>query len=1081
MSQSETVTLLFSDVVNSAEHLERAGDEAGERLFHIQHRLMSDAIDACSGRELQWMGDGVLASFGSTADAVTCAMRMQQASHSTAEGANFSLRVGLHVGEVIRREDGYFGTTIVIARRLCDKADTGQILCSRTVTELLAARNSFEFRDLGNQPLKGIAAPVGVCEVLYQRSNPAAMLNRTPFVGRAQQIKWLGAKLDDLMNGRGAVTMLRGEAGIGKSRLLEEFTQVAATGGVIVLRGACYDGEWQRPYGPFAEAITEYARNSDRAELAAIVGKRAGVLARIAPALNDLIDDIASPAEIGGEDEQFRLYDAVAQFFIGITAHAPLVLILDDLHWADRGVTSMLNHVAHFTPKYPILMIGAYRDAEVNRQHPLTTALAAISRLKGFEATTLKGLKAEDVAALLGRIAHRDAPQALTAALGDATEGNPLFLREVLLNLFEEGKILVDGENWVSRLNVDELGIPEGVRQVIHQRLARLSQSANELLSVASAFNGAFSFDVAAATAGLDEDTALAAIDEALEAQLLRAGATPDTFDFTHALLRHTLYANLNPVRRARLHRRIAEEMERTWGEGAGQHAAEVAFHFWRAAAAKGTDKGAQYALAAADNAAASYAHDDVATFLRIALDLLPGSDPRRLQTLARLSQALTWALNAEEALAIANEAGALILKTSGQDAAADYYEQTARAMFNAGLTRPAWQIAKEGLQYVGDRHDITWASLTDIDINRAEGEDPNSPGVALDSPQSRALAVVLRGLPNDELAARHIELIHMSREDLLADPAPSPRLVMMAGDFRVAVDAWRRQATESERRGAIAHAVRAWAGAARCENMLGNFPEAQAAFDHATAMAARVARPTFGRLALHAARVEMHLAMNEDVEQLVEDMRKAFGGGDQEVLDMIQGMGPEGKWGMSLGFAYSARSFAAAGQSEIALNFLSLLPKAIERGAPWSLNYVGTTCMAATTIWSLKRTDHIEVIERNLREKVIKPDFHFPMSDSRLCLARLCALQDRYDEASEWFDKARKFLETHGSRPLRAIADYDEALMYLRRGEAGDPGRARTFLQKAHERFELLGMTGWIRAADRLASRYSLNEIASK
>ncbi|HUA34310.1 MAG TPA: AAA family ATPase [Candidatus Binataceae bacterium] len=1076
MTQSETVTLLFSDIVNSAEHLERAGDEAGERLFHIQHRLMSDAIEASGGRELQWMGDGVLASFGSTADAVTCAMRMQQASHSAPEGANFALRVGLHVGEVIRREDGYFGTTIVIARRLCDKADTGQILCSRTVAELLSARSSFEFRDIGNHMLKGIAAPVGVCELIYELTNPAAMLNRTPFVGREQQIKWLGTKLDDLMNGRGAVTMLRGEAGIGKTRLLEEFSQIAATSGVTVLRGACYDGEWQRPYGPFAEAITEYARNSDRSELAAIIGKRAGVLARMAPVLNDLIDDVATPDAIGGEDEQFRLYDAVAQFFIGITAHAPLVLILDDLHWADRGVTSMLNHVAHFTPKYPILVIGAYRDAEVNRQHPLTAALAAISRLRGFEAVTLKGLKGEDVAALLERIAHQDAPQALTSALGHATEGNPLFLREVLLNLFEEGKILVEGKSWASSLNVDELRIPEGVRQVINQRLSRLSESAKELLSVASAFNGSFSFEVATATAGLDEDTALTAIDEALEAQLLRAGATHDTFDFTHSLLRHTLYANLNPVRRARLHRRIAEEMERAWGERAGQHAAEVAFHFWRAAAAKGTDKGAQYALAAADNAAASYAHDDVATFLRIALDLLPPVDPRRSQTLARLSQALTWALDAEAALTTANEAGALILKTAGPDAAADYYEQTARAMYTAGLTRPAWQLAKVGLRYIGARRDITWASLTDIDINRAEGEDPNGPGVALDSPESRALAEVLRALPQEEVASRNIELIHLSREQLLADPAPGPRLVMMTGDYRVAEATWRQQASESERRGAIAHAVRAWAGVARCQNMIGNFPEAQAAFDHATAMAARIARPTFGRLALHAARVEMHLAMNEDIKQLVEDIRKAFGGGDEEILDMIQGMGPEGKWGMSLGFAYSARSFAAAGQSEIALNFLSMLPNAIERGAPWALNYVGTICMAATTIWSLKRTDYIEIIERNLREKVLKPDFHFPMSDSRLCLARLCALQGRYDEASQWFDKSRDFLDTHGSRTLRSIADYDEALMYLRRGEAGDPMRALSFLHKAHDQFEQLGMSGWIRATERLASRHSLN-----
>ena len=151
-----------------------------------------------------------------------------------------------------------------------------------------------------------------------------------------------------------------------------------------MLRGACYDGEWQPPYAPFAEAIIEYAHHTEPAEFAAALGKRASIIARIAPALHESVEGISEPAQLDKEDERFRLFDAVAQFFIAISQRSPLLLLLDDLHWADRGTVAMLSHVAHFVPANPFLLLGAYRDAEVDRKHPLTTALAAMSRTRNF-------------------------------------------------------------------------------------------------------------------------------------------------------------------------------------------------------------------------------------------------------------------------------------------------------------------------------------------------------------------------------------------------------------------------------------------------------------------------------------------------------------------------------------------------------------------------------------------------------------------------------------------------------------------------------------------------------------------------
>src|SRR5262249_53330519 len=169
--------------------------------------------------------------FGSTADAVRCAIAMQQAARRRAAGERLSIRVGLNVGEVKRDESDYFGTPVVIARRLCDRAPAGQILCSALVSGMLAGRQAFVFRECGPLELKGIVAPVAACEVVYQEDEPSALLTHTPFVGRLSELARLTAKLRDARAGQGAVVMLAGEPGIGKTRMLEEFAETARNDG----------------------------------------------------------------------------------------------------------------------------------------------------------------------------------------------------------------------------------------------------------------------------------------------------------------------------------------------------------------------------------------------------------------------------------------------------------------------------------------------------------------------------------------------------------------------------------------------------------------------------------------------------------------------------------------------------------------------------------------------------------------------------------------------------------------------------------------------------------------------------------
>ena len=1054
MAQSGTVTFVFTDIVNSTARLTNVGDEAGQHIFRAHHKLMSDAVNSCGGEELQWLGDGLLAAFGSVADAVKCAVTMQQATCRPLGGVRLEIRVGLHTGEAVRRENGYFGTPLVVARRLCDKADAGQILCSHLTMALLASRQTFSFRALGQFSLKGIQTPLEVCEVIYQRNDPALLLKRTPFVGRSAQLERLLATLDRTIKGQGSIAMLLGEAGIGKTRLIEEFVDLAQNQGAQVLRGNCYAGDWHAPYGPFVEILMAFAKRAGAEQLEPLVGGTAGTLLRIAPGLGALLKATVEPRGLDVDEERHRMLDAVGRLLLAACQSAPLLIVLDDLHWADSGTAAMINHLGRLVDSNPILLLGGYRDSEIPREHPLAPVLASLRRLPSYESISLKGLTTVDIREMLDTIGAEAAPEPLVHAVGSETDGNPFFIRELLLYLRESGKILSEGQSWLSRFSVEELGIPDGIRELVDQRLARLSDEANRLVAVASAFKGACVFSVAAAVASLDEDAALRALDEAISAQVLRTAADPESLEFTHAIIRHALYSGLNAARRTRLHRKIAETMEGAWGEHAAEHAADVAYHFWRAGSAGGTARGVEYAIAAADNAESAYAYDEVVAFLRIALELLPPSDPRRTGVSARLGIALIWTAERHEAAKVILEAGELIAKGEGNTAAVDYLEVAASAMFGAGLRREPWELAKAALRMIGDRRDVVWASLRELDLMREEAEDATNPGIRTDTPGQRELRSFLRSFPREQIMTRDLPPPYENRDEIIRDPHATPvALLFLAADCRRSLPLWRSSAAEAERQGRIARAARHWANVMTCQVALGEFTEARAACDRALALTARAAGlpSRFINMDLMGARHDLRIALDEGWQD-------AFQDGTSELFFEPK---PEQNWAFAITSSNGAYLATRINMPDAAIQLLGMLPAALERGAPWEHSYSAVACDAAAVLWYANRTDFIEVIERCIREKVLTADFRWPMRDARLAIGRLCALRKEYEEAALWFERARCVLAREGMRPLSAITYYDEALMYVHRGDAKD--RARALLGVASEQFHALSMTGWI------------------
>ena len=243
-----------------------------------------------------------------------------------------------------------------------------------------------------------------------------------------------------------------------------------------MLRGACYEGEWAPPYGPFAEALTAYVRGADAAELRADLGFGAAPLARVIAAVRERLPDVPEPMPLQPDEERFRLFDAVSQFLIATAARAPIVLVLDDLHWADKGTIAMLRHVARFAPQHRLLLLGIYRDVELDPQHPLTDALGALYRETTCERIALKGLDAAEVAQL---IADSEVPaelrDTLAARSARLTNGNPFFVREVLQPLIDEGRLARGRSEQTAAAAMQPIGIPDSVRQVLARRVRRLS------------------------------------------------------------------------------------------------------------------------------------------------------------------------------------------------------------------------------------------------------------------------------------------------------------------------------------------------------------------------------------------------------------------------------------------------------------------------------------------------------------------------------------------------------------------------------------------------------------------------------
>ena len=417
-----TVTLLFTDLVGSTELLEVLGDDEAELLRRRHFKILRDALKASGGEEVKNLGDGLMVTFDSAVDAVGCAVAMQQAvarHNSQQDGHPIEVRVGLNVGEPIRDEDDYFGTSVVVAKRLCDCAIGGQILASDLVRGLVGSRGGFDFTDVGPVALKGLSEPMRTWDIAWLAAIDESVPGQVPdlpqvlavnireasFVARYSDLDQLQtAWKETATSGKRSIMLIAGDPGIGKTRLAAELARRVHADGHVVLFGRC-DEEALVPYQPWVEALQPLGLD----ELQAFSG--------------------SERATGESEVERFRLFESVVSGLATASAAHPILLVLDDLHWADKPSLLLLRHLARSNQPTRLLVVGTYRESDLVRTHPLSEVLGDLRRDRLFERVSLHGLDEEGVTELIAAWAQHDPPAAFVRSGVQRDRGQPVLRR----------------------------------------------------------------------------------------------------------------------------------------------------------------------------------------------------------------------------------------------------------------------------------------------------------------------------------------------------------------------------------------------------------------------------------------------------------------------------------------------------------------------------------------------------------------------------------------------------------------------------------------------------------------------------
>lgn len=645
---TRAVTFLLTDIEGSTAAWEADADAMAVALAR-HDELVEQVVTSRGGRLIKTRGEGdaTFSVFERPSAAAAAAIELQDAiAHEPwALQEPMRVRVALHTGEAELRDGDYFGRAVNRAARLRSLTAGSQILCSGATAELVidSLPDDVVLADLGMRQLRNLARPEHVFELRLATADdgpqertsdapierpdlPVVLVGPGPFVGRGLELERLLSVWQTTLTGGMRAMLIAGEPGVGKTRLAGEWSRQAYGRGAVVLYGRC-DEDLGAPYQPFAEALRSLVPCLGASRLRGMRGVEA--LLPLAPGLTDVVPDLAAPPRADPDTERYALFDAVVALLGLASATAPIVLILDDLHWAAKPTLLLLRHLLRFGEHARVQIVGTYRSTDLDRSHPLAAMLADLHRDGTVNRLQLSGLDEDDVSAYVAEAGYDD--EELARALASVTGGNPFFLIEALRHVDESGG------HW------DPSTLPQGVREAVSRRLSRLPVETNKALAAAAVVGSRFALQLVERVVGND---LVDAFDEASKAGIV-IEEPGGFYRFNHAIVRQSLLAELASVRRMRLHQRIATTLETMPGSD-DELLDELAYHYFECAWAGNAAKAVEYCRRAADQAMARLAYEGAADLYDRALhaldeldDELPDRNDQRAELLVARCEAL--------------------------------------------------------------------------------------------------------------------------------------------------------------------------------------------------------------------------------------------------------------------------------------------------------------------------------------------------------------------------------------------------------------------------------------------------------
>ena len=1074
LDRAGTATILYTDIVASTQMRARLGDVEADLVRRRHDEILGAAVAKHGGSVVKGLGDGILAAFTATTEAVVAAHEIQRsidrANRQARDDRRIEVRVGISAGDVSWEQGDCHGTPVVTAARLCDSAVGGQILCDDLVRGLARGRTELSFVLVGEVELKGLPEPVITFEVPWTAAiSPAAPLpaplrrqvGELPFAARDDERMrlsdaWKRAQVD-----RATTVLLAGEPGIGKTRLASELARQAHEEGALVVLGRC-DEHTAAPHAPWSELLRSIVTGAADEVIVEHVAHHGGELTRVVPELPRRAPNAPLPTSTDPDTERLLLFDAVVDILQRAAEPQPVLVLLDDAHWADAGSVHLLRHVvSHLEPDAHILVLVTYRDTDIDRGHPLSGALADLHRAVGAERIPLHGLDEAGMRAFLeaaGGTPLEAAGIELAQRLAAETDGNPFFVTEVLRHLVETGALVqVDGV-WVGTVGPGEAGLPEGVRDVVGQRLSRLPDATNDMLRTAAVFGREFDAGLVAAVMKIDEDVAIDHLDEAVAAQLvLEVEGHPGRLSFAHALVRQTLLEELSTNKKVRLHRKIAELLDAR----PGTPIEVLAHHYLEAAVSGAAPRAVECACEAAGAALDRMAWEDAVRLYERALeavDIFDDDDPGlRSEILSELARALQVGGLAEPAHDRALAAAALARQAGDavRLAFAGMAYQGELGMWASPSDSVGAEIMREGLAALGtDRPDVRARALSAL----AHGLVLVPGGVAL--PEADAAVAAAREA-GDSNALCHALLVRAwavrgvlpvtarvdaAREARDAARAAGDRLHDSSSEYLLGNALLNNAQLDEAATALIATdfrgALEGWAIADfRCSVALaeGRFAEAAVLADDAHTLGAALGNTNDGIRALQ----------RWSIARLIGDFDAARHWQAECALTAV-----------GLVFPTEATTAMTAGATDEARNLLSAWARDIQDLAPEIMRYsaIHYVSQLAFQLGTLEDLEAWPEYAEQFPDELLGADAGI-IGASDAARGRFAAVQGDLEGAVELIEAGHAMHTRLGLHQLSVDTGLDLGIVHLRRRRPGDTERAAELLRTTAELARTIGM----------------------